>query len=171
MIILMGDSPLCILNVVKALETFGYNKVITYTTHKQREGEINGIDYYFIDKEKFTVLQKLNTFGEVAEYSGWLYGSTISDYKDNSVLVLNPHRLKMFKGNMKKLELHSFYIKDDHKNYEIHNFLISDIENTFDYIIKNNGNKFTSLELASIIYSLDKMLENNKRNVKVTLSK
>ena len=37
----------------RIIETNDVNKIIGYTTRPIREGEVNGIDYYFVSKEEF----------------------------------------------------------------------------------------------------------------------
>ena len=69
----------------------GFKKVITYTTRPPREGEKDGIDYYFISDQKFEYLANKNLFLEKAKYRGWDYGSAIDlNTKDNLVVVLTP---------------------------------------------------------------------------------
>ena len=71
----------------------GYNKVVSYTTRKPREGEVNGKDYYFSDNETFNVMLKDGLFAEYDEYSqNRLYGTLKSDYiEGDKVVVLTPN--------------------------------------------------------------------------------
>ncbi len=48
---------------------------ISYTTRPRRTGEINGTDYYFIDKETFKKLESEGKFLESAEVFGEYYGT------------------------------------------------------------------------------------------------
>jgi len=50
---------------------------ISYTTRKIRDGEKDGIDYKFIDEEKFRFMIDSNQFAEWAEVHGNLYGTPI----------------------------------------------------------------------------------------------
>ena len=52
---------------------------ISYTTRKIRDGEKDGIDYKFIDEEKFRFMIDSNQFAEWAEVHGNLYGTTIDE--------------------------------------------------------------------------------------------
>lgn len=49
-------------------------KSVSYTTRIKREKEINGRDYYFVERECFEKLFKDNFFFEVTEYGGNYYG-------------------------------------------------------------------------------------------------
>lgn len=50
------------------------NRIVSYTSRPQREGEIEGKDYYFITKEEF--LQKIvyEEMLEHTQFNGWYYG-------------------------------------------------------------------------------------------------
>jgi len=52
---------------------------ISYTTRKIRDGEKDGIDYKFIDEEKFRFMIDSNQFAEWAEVHGNLYGTPINE--------------------------------------------------------------------------------------------
>ena len=39
-------------------ETFGIESICSYTTRPKRDYEINGVEHYFIDKEKMAYLRK-----------------------------------------------------------------------------------------------------------------
>lgn len=52
---------------------------ISYTTRKIRDGEKDGIDYKFIDEEKFRFMIDSNQFAEWAEVHGNLYGTPIDE--------------------------------------------------------------------------------------------
>jgi len=51
------------------------NLSISYTTRPKRKGEIEGADYFFIDRKKFLKLKNANFFIETANVFGYLYGS------------------------------------------------------------------------------------------------
>ena len=49
---------------------------VSHTTRSPRSNEINGIDYYFIDKNKFQKLIKEKEFLEYARVFGNYYGTS-----------------------------------------------------------------------------------------------
>lgn len=67
-------------------------KVISYTTRPPREGEVDGVDYHFVDLETFIEMQYDNKFIEHTEFRGWRYGTAINSFDDNciNICVLNP---------------------------------------------------------------------------------
>ncbi|MCH1623838.1 guanylate kinase [Fredinandcohnia quinoae] len=57
---------------------------ISMTTRKPREGEIDGVDYFFKSREEFEVLIKNNKLLEWAEYVGNYYGTPV-DYVEQTL--------------------------------------------------------------------------------------
>ena len=79
----------------------GYEKIISHTTRFPREGEVNGIDYWFTDNHTFKEVLDRGLFAEYDEYSqNRLYGTLKSDYSEgNKVVVLTPNGLRQLKEN------------------------------------------------------------------------
>lgn len=62
--------------LVDALKPFlPIEKIITYTTRKQRNNEQDGVDYHFISPEVFIEKKKQNFFFETTQYNGNFYGT------------------------------------------------------------------------------------------------
>ena len=79
------------------LKDNNFKKFTTCTTRKPREGEKDGFDYYFYDKETF--LQKVNAeeMFNVKEYGGNYYGSLEEDMDNiqtmkNVIFQITPDR-------------------------------------------------------------------------------
>jgi guanylate kinase len=51
---------------------------VSYTTRPKRDEEVDGVDYFFIDEQRFKDLIKENEFLEWAEVHGHLYGTSKS---------------------------------------------------------------------------------------------
>ena len=66
---------------------------VSYTTRPKRKGEIDGIDYFFINKEAFIKLKKINFFIETAKVFDHLYGSPNiniqKNYKKNKKILFD----------------------------------------------------------------------------------
>ncbi len=58
------------------------SRVITYTTRQKRDGEIDGIDYFFLDKTTFLKKIAQAFFLEMTNYNGELYGSPLAMLDD-----------------------------------------------------------------------------------------
>lgn len=110
MIVIVGESASGKSTIEKELCKRGYKKVISYTTRKPRQGEVDGFDYHFITVEDFREKQKNGFFAETGEYNGWLYGSAVKDCTNDKVAVLTPHGMRQLKKN-KKLDIFCVYIK------------------------------------------------------------
>ncbi len=78
LIVISGPSGVGKGTVRKALfEMEGHDLVysISMTTRKPREGEIDGIDYFFVSKEEFEQRIKDDKFLEYAKFVGHYYGT------------------------------------------------------------------------------------------------
>ena len=54
MIVIVGESACGKSSVAKCLvNNYGYKRIVTYTTRKPRDGEVDGFDYFFINQEEF----------------------------------------------------------------------------------------------------------------------
>ena len=51
---------------------------ISYTTRTPRNGEVNGVDYYFVSTEEFQWMVTEEAFAEWAEVHGNMYGTALS---------------------------------------------------------------------------------------------
>ena len=67
-----GKTTLCKL-LIKKMKNISLS--ISYTSRSKRLNEVNGKDYYFINKKKFQLLKKNNFFIETATNFNNLYGS------------------------------------------------------------------------------------------------
>src|SRR5699024_1331314 len=85
LIVLSGPSGVGKGTVRKAIfdhpETnFKYS--ISMTTRDKREGEVDGVDYFFKSKEEFETLIEQDKFIEYAKYVGNFYGNPVDYVKD-----------------------------------------------------------------------------------------
>jgi len=63
-------------SVVHALaQRLGFHFSVSWTTRGERPGEVDGVDYVFVDRETFEKGIANGNFLEWAEYSGHLYGT------------------------------------------------------------------------------------------------
>lgn len=52
---------------------------VSHTTRRQRPGETDGTDYYFIDRARFTDMVERDAFAEWAEVHSQLYGTSLAE--------------------------------------------------------------------------------------------
>tara|TARA_Y100000768_G_scaffold361257_1_gene319174 strand:+ start:296 stop:928 length:633 start_codon:yes stop_codon:yes gene_type:complete len=81
-----GKTTLCKMLVKKVKNII---LSISYTSRNMRLNEINGKDYYFVSKEKFSKLEKNNHFIETSSNFNNLYGSPIKNIRKSNSLNKN----------------------------------------------------------------------------------
>ena len=102
MIILVGASASGKSVVVKKMnELYGIEKVVTYTTRPMRAGEINDVDYHFIDKDDFVSKKENNFFLETAFYNNNYYGTAFEDITANKALIVEPNGANVYYEKLK----------------------------------------------------------------------
>lgn len=87
LIVLSGPSGVGKGTVRKALfaqDDVDFQYSISMTTRKPREGEVDGVDYFFKTREEFEQLIRENKLLEWAEYVGNYYGTPI-DYVEKTL--------------------------------------------------------------------------------------
>lgn len=81
LIVLSGPSGVGKGTVRKAVfdsEENDFQYSISMTTRKQREGEVDGVDYYFRSREEFEAMIEAGEMLEYAEYVGNYYGTPLT---------------------------------------------------------------------------------------------
>lgn len=115
MLVLAGPSGVGKDTLAKTLtKKYGYEKIVTYTTRPMREGEVDGVDYHFIDSKTFASLCAGDFFAETTSYKVaneeiWEYGTAARDIADNKIVILNPSGLKELKKD-KSLNIVTIYL-------------------------------------------------------------
>ena len=108
-----GKTTLCKL-LIKKMKNI--NLSISYTSRSKRLNEVDGKDYYFINKKKFQLLKKKNFFIETATNFNNLYGSpfkniTISKKKNKHILFdIDWKGARKIRKNYKKDDIIDFFI-------------------------------------------------------------
>ena len=83
-------------------EKYGFDRVILHTTRPQRDGEVDGISYYFITSEEMDELEKNQQLIERRDYQTvfgvWSYAtsSSVIDLSRNQVVVGSLEMLDSF---------------------------------------------------------------------------
>jgi len=76
----------------KKLVSRGFTYGISHTSRPPREGEINGIDYYFTDSDYME--KNRDQFLELQSFNGWNYGISLCEFNNNDLFILSPAGLK-----------------------------------------------------------------------------
>ena len=97
-----------------------FTKIVSYTTRPKRNGEVDDVDYHFIDEKRFMEMRDNGLFIESAQYRGWNYGSAKKDYDDgNHIVVLTPHGCRSLKRLVKdnpNIKVVSIYFDVDRRS-------------------------------------------------------
>jgi len=90
-IILVGKAASGKDHMRKILQSRGFNYGVSYTTRPKREYEIDGEDYYFIDKSIFIDGVYTGLWYEWVEFNGWYYGTTKKQFlEDCNLFIMTP---------------------------------------------------------------------------------
>ncbi|MFP3751627.1 guanylate kinase [Bacillus altitudinis] len=78
------------------------NEVVSFTTRKPRQGEIDGVDYKFISLEKFKELKEKGKLIEQVKYSGNYYGIDQEEFENkislgNAFVIVDYQGMKQIK--------------------------------------------------------------------------
>jgi len=99
-----GKSTLC-KAIQKEIPELSFS--VSYTTRLQRENEINGVDYHFINHSEFQSMIDKQQFSEYEDVHGQYYG-TLKSYLDDSFIQGKPLLLELdVKGAISVKELYS----------------------------------------------------------------
>lgn len=110
MIVLSGASASGKTEAAKMLMLkYGITRAITTTTRQKRNNEIDGRDYFFVDKETFEKMIKEEAFIEHTIYNGNYYGSTKNQIADNRSVVIDLEGLKSYSQSNDK-RIVTFYL-------------------------------------------------------------
>lgn len=68
------------------------NEIVSCTTRPPREGEKDGVNYYFMTVNEFTDKVMNDEMLEAAEFNGWFYGTSLDALREDKVNigVFNP---------------------------------------------------------------------------------
>ncbi len=169
MLILIGPSASGKTEVAKIIiEKYNMKRIVTYTTRSPRVGEVDGIAYNFVSKEKFLEMKEDNEFIETVCYNGNYYGTNKKDVSNDKIVVLDPNGLKSLYEKMPN-DIISFYLCTNEKE-RINRMLfrqdkLEDINNriendriAFKYVehadYKISNENITLLDLADKIYKI-----------------
>ena len=79
-------------------------KIVSTTTRKPREGEVDGVDYFFISMDESLRLEREGLFAELVDFRGVRYGVTEAEMEKKMhgdippAVVLEPNGLKQYEA-------------------------------------------------------------------------
>lgn len=166
-ICLIGPSGSGKTTIENKLVSLGYTKIVSYTTRKPRDNEIDGIDYNFVTKEQFRELLSNNILMECTKYNGNMYGAPKPVGSINYVIVVEKDGLRKIKEIYKDQAIGVYLdvpkevlnarldkrgdLSDEERKlrYDIDSVMHSNIDSSIDLVI--NGNQSVDNCVADIL--------------------
>lgn len=68
---------------------------ISHTSRPIRRGEIDGIDYHFVNREYFK--KNEDKFYEYVEFNNWFYGTSKDEFNKSNLLIMTPKGIDKLK--------------------------------------------------------------------------
>lgn len=81
---------------------FGFSRIVSTTTRPMRQGEVQGLDYYFIDDDTSRAMEQRREFAELIEFRGVRYGVTHGEMTHKMLrgpiptVILEPQGLRAY---------------------------------------------------------------------------
>ncbi len=155
MIILVGASASGKTEAAKELNRlFSLKKAVTTTTRKMREGEKDGVDYFFVSKDEFEKRKEKNEFVETASYAGNFYGCGKDQVARDKVLIVEPNGLHAFLALNDK-SIVSFFINVSDKIREKRMTLRGDKPNDIKTRLESDKSHFSLERIGKIDHIID----------------
>lgn len=184
-IVLLGDTSAgkdTLMNMLLDIEELNLNRVVSHTTRPKREGEVDGITYYFVSNEKFRLERVKKNFIETRSYNTihngeedtWYYGLHKDSISEDGkyIAILDGNGTIEFMDYVGRENVIPIYIKvDEHilrerlkqrgdELAEVNRRLKEDkikfnrfLTNESYYIVENNGHIENALsEILAIIH-------------------
>lgn len=84
----------------KKLVDRGFEYGVSFTSRPRREGEQEGVDYYYRDDKFFEINSEI--FLEIQEFNGWKYGISTLEFMNKNIFILSPAGLKSLSHVLRK---------------------------------------------------------------------
>lgn len=139
-----------------------FNVVVSYTSRPPREGERNGIEYYFLTEEEFA--KRINR-GEMLEYTsfnGWCYGTSRSELSREkiNIAILNPNGIKAIMKDP-DIDMTVYYVRASDKERLLRQLNREDNPNVEEIIRRFSADEIDFKDLNDITYII---LNNETKN-------
>lgn len=95
-----GSGKDTILKEVLAAAPTTFNEIISCTTRPPREGEVDGVNYFFIDAEEFAYKVLNYEMIEATSFNDWFYGTSYDTLRSDvlNIGVFNPDGIRALQG-------------------------------------------------------------------------
>ena len=165
MVVLAGASASGKTEVAKVLaKTYGITKIVTTTTREKRTGEVDGVDYFFVSKEKFETMILEDKFVEYTLYNGQMYGSTKDQIADDKCVVIDPAGLRSYIA-LNNDKIVTFYLEADEETRHKRMIARGDNPDKIKSRIENDRIAFKKENIAKVDYVIDASIDGRTEEV------
>jgi guanylate kinase len=84
----------------KKMVNRGFEYGVSFTSRPPREGEEEGVDYYYRDENFF--ISNTDIFLELQEFNGWKYGISKEEFLAKNLFILSPAGLRSLPEDFRK---------------------------------------------------------------------
>lgn len=97
-------------------DKFQVHEIVSCTTRPKREGEVEGVNYYFISSDEFLKKVLNDDMLEATSFNGWFYGTMKQGLDENgwNIGVFNPEGIEYLCANP-DVEVEVFYLSVSNK--------------------------------------------------------
>ena len=67
---------------------------VSHTTRPPRNGEVHGIDYYFVSDDEARSMIESGDFVEYTKFNGWIYGTSRNEFQKADLFIMTPSGIK-----------------------------------------------------------------------------
>ena len=71
----------------------GAKYAVSYTTRPPREGEVEGVDYFFLPMRTFNKMINEDAWYEYVTFNGWNYGTSKEQFENDDLFIMTPKGL------------------------------------------------------------------------------
>ena len=133
----------------------GFVYGVSHTTRPPREGEVNGVDYYFVSDYKFIEMIGQDKFAEWQEFNGWKYGLFKPEFERCDVMILNAEAVDLLEPEYRD-RLFVIYIDVDERVRRERLVSRNDKDDSIDRRINADNEQFGNFSNFDCIITNDK---------------
>ena len=133
----------------------GFVYGVSHTTRPPREGEVNGVDYYFVSDYEFIEMIGQDKFAEWQEFNGWKYGLFKPEFERCDVMILNAEAVDLLEPEYRD-RLFVIYIDVDEEVRRERLVSRNDKDDSIDRRINADNEQFGNFSNFDCIITNDK---------------
>jgi guanylate kinase len=99
--------------LVKLLKEKELTYSVSHTSRPPRDGEFDGVDYYFVTYEEAMKMANAGDFYEWVEFNKWFYGTSLDEFYRANLFIMTPSGIEKLKAEDRKESLIIFLDIDE----------------------------------------------------------